>query len=128
MANGPRFMVSKSNVTRPYLLSVDADIPDGAAIKILARGRFSAALPWVQEHINPVRAPLLAPSVETFSIDLIPAPDSIAAPFLYAIRVEGDGQSRMLDAEQLAIGIDLPARHWGLTRPKEGRPFLTLTW
>jgi hypothetical protein len=94
--------IEKSNVTFPFTLSVDADIPEGAKIKVKVSSEVSAGLNQVQNFVNPMQAPLHNSQLRNFDFEILPPPDSIAIPFLYAIIIEGNKQKHIFDAVSLA--------------------------
>lgn len=114
-----------SDVTRPYVISVDADIPEGTSVRVISTGVMPGGAPWSEEFTNPVRAPFTRAWCETLLPILTIAPDSLAAPFLYGVVIEGDGLKTVDDAERLAEVLDIEAMGWVIMRPKNGRPFLT---
>jgi len=93
---------SLSDVTRPYVLSVEGEIPAGSQIRILVRGELPGSAPWAKVYVNPQSEPLVTQHIVGFSFEIHPPPHSIAVPFLYAIVIEGDGQKWSINAEELA--------------------------
>jgi hypothetical protein len=118
-------LVGTSDVRRPYVISVDGDIPEAAVIKLSVNGMVGGSLPWRREYINPQREPLVTPMWNHLFYDLCPAPNTLAVPFLYAITIEGDNQKWEIDATALAADQDISQSGWCLNRPEEGRPYIT---
>ena len=94
--------ISASDQTLPYVLSVEADIPEGTAIVVTVNGENPDGTLRTDVFTNPVREPLKGVSLDTFSVELRPAPNGFAVPFLYALTVEGDGKKMAFTAEMLA--------------------------
>jgi len=113
-----------SGTRRPYTISVDADVPEGATIKVICDGIMPGGAPWHKEYTNPSQDPFDHAMIDRFRPCLYPAPDSLASPFLYAIIIEGDGKRQVFNAEGFADGIETTGCE--MMRPKEGRPFIAL--
>jgi hypothetical protein len=120
-------LIGKSDIVRPYVLSVDGDIPDGATVKIVVNGRVAAGLPWQKEYINPQREPLVTPVWESLAITLNKPQNSFSTPFLYALVIEGDSQKWELDANEIVGNGDISQHGWCFMKTTNERPYIAYT-
>ena len=131
--------ISQSEVTRPYVVSVEGDIPEGAQIVLKVIGTVPGGGEWTKTYVNPRREELATSQVIGFSFQLLPPKGSVAVPFLYAIVFEGDGTKRIYSAQTLAeveagpsdLVFMLPpseSRNWAMKNYQElnpTQPYLT---
>ena len=113
--------IKTSLVTRPWRVSVDADIPPGAQIRVIVNENLAHSSNRRKCYINPKNEPLEGTDITGFSFEIEPPPDSIAIPFLYAIVFKGDGKCWSFSAEELArTARSVP--DLVLVDPREPRP------
>jgi hypothetical protein len=114
-----------SFVTRPYLISVEADIPRGARVEVLIDGILPGSLQWQKRYVNPRQEVLTAPNFQFKAIQITPPPNSIATPFLYEIVVEGDNRKHTFTAEILAPVLDMSVGGLVLMKQDDGKSYIT---
>ena len=98
-----------SEVTRPFVVSVDADIPPGARVLLQLDGINGAGQPWRQVYLNPHRAIVPTPVFTALGLGVHPPPNNLAVPLVYAVIIEGHGRKRIYTAEALYQAAD-PSR------------------
>lgn len=121
-----KWIHSESEVERPYLISVDADIPPGCTIKVVSTGTMPGGAPWKEEYVNPKRERIEIAWTNSFSFQFTYPPGSIAFPFFYSIVIEGDRIKRTLPAEHLMAGNAPEGHPFVLMPAKNGRTFVTV--
>ncbi len=90
-----------SPVHRPFKISVDADIPHGSTVVLVAECVDPLGMVRRQTFLNPVQEVLPTPVLKRIWLGVRVPHQSLGVPFIYAVSVEGNGWRHTYDAQTL---------------------------
>lgn len=111
------FRTEKSDVKRPFLISIEADIPSSSAVILDVECRDHLGKLRTEQWRNPHRQIMPTPKVEKVRFGLQLTKGNLGVPFIYSLIIEGDGERRIYGAEALFATV---------TKDETQRNFFTL--
>ena len=99
--SGVEFRIEECEIKRPFLISLEADIPPASAVILDVECRDHLGKLWGEQWRNPYQQITPTPKIEKVRFGLQLTKGNLGVPFIYSLIIEGDGERRIYDAEAL---------------------------